>query len=470
MSTQYLKPSQNENFLWGGEDAATACFATEDMLYYLPMLRSFQFRCRPNDAQTAALKDMVFKKNALYNAGLEQRIAAYRRWRIHHHKVPAWENHKHRINGKRKKVPVIRPKNADGEAKHSLSWYDQKAALKVVREENPEYAAFLQRIPNLALKDLDLAFQAFFRRLRNGQKPGFPRFKSARRVRQSLKLGEGVKWHKGKSNFGHIAFKGLPGKLRFKIHNPLLLDGIVKETVLTRDHKGFLVTFQCELPAPSPIKVTDYIGTDLGLTKLLSMHDGEIVERERFFKNGAAAVRRAGRALSRRKNKRTGKQARLANQRAHAKIANQRKTFLRQAAAKIIAKCVAEKKGLALDGINVKGLCRGILAGEFHDAALGQFSRMLAYKAESAGIPVVMVDPRYTSQTCSVCGAIEKKSLSQRFHECSACGHENDRDAEAAEIIRKKAVMGLEAVVGLGDAKRNKGNSACPTNLSLAFQ
>ena len=328
----------------------------------------------------------------------------------------------------------------------------------------------MQRIPNLALKDLDLAFQAFFRRLRNGQKPGFPRFKSARRVRQSLKLGEGVKWHKGKSNFGHIAFKGLPGKLRFKIHNPLLLDGIVKETVLTRDHKGFLVTFQCELPAPSPIKVNDYIGTDLGLTKLLSMHDGEIVERERFFKNGAAAVRRAGRALSRRKNKRTGKQARLANQRAHAKIANQRKTFLRQAAAKIIAKCVAEKKGLALDGINVKGLCRGILAGEFHDAALGQFSRMLAYKAESAGIPVVMVDPRYTSQTCSVCGAIEKKSLSQRFHECKSCGHENDRDAEAAEIIRKKAVMGLEAVVGLGVETRAGKLRIAPTNLSLAFQ
>jgi len=410
---------------------------------YIPlMIRSFQFRCRPTEAQKRALDDIAFKANAVYNAALEERIDCYRKWEMYG-----------RWLGKSKR-----------EAKRG--YYDQTAAIKAVRKENPEYAAFLIWILRFKARYLDHAFKAFFRRLKAGEKPGFPRFKSSFRPRQTLKLGEGVKWHKGKGNFGHIAFKGLPGKLRFKIHNPKFAgdDVTVKNTMLTRDHKGWRVTFQCELPNVQKQNIADFIGVDLGLEKFFAQNDGEIVARERFFDKSYARLRRTSRALSRRKNKRTGKQARLAHQRAHAKIANQRKSFHCRVAAALVAKALAEKKGIAVEDLNIKGLARGLFSRQFSDVALGQFLKRLECKAESAGVRVGKVDPRYTSQTCSVCGAIEKKSLSQRVHKCSACGHENDRDAEAAEIIRKKAVAGLGVETRAGKLR------IAPTNLSLAFQ
>ena len=85
------------------------------------------------------------------------------------------------------------------------------------------------------------------------------------------------------------------------------------------------------------------------------------------------------------------------------------------------------------------------LALSAHDAGLGMFQAMLDYKAERAGCAVVAVNPKHTSQVCSGCGQIAKKSLRQRWHSCS-CGVELDRDVNAAVNILHKARCGPLAV------------------------
>ena len=80
------------------------------------------------------------------------------------------------------------------------------------------------------------------------------------------------------------------------------------------------------------------------------------------------------------------------------------------------------------------------LALSAHDAGLGEFQQLLAYKAESAGTPVVTVDPAYTSQVCSECGAIVEKELSVRVHVCPHCGLTLDRDVNAARNVLFLAV------------------------------
>lgn len=410
------------------------------------MIRSFQFRCRPTKAQTAALTDIVFKKQAIYNAALEQRIAAYRRWRIHHHKNPDWSA----------------PTAKGYRPKKSLGFYDQDADLKIIRKEQPEYAAFLQRIPRLALKDLDLAFKAFFRRIKAGEKPGFPRFRSSFRDRQTLKLGEGMKWRKGKGEFAHIKFHGLPGKLRFKIHNPKFAgdDVTVKTTMLTRDHKGWLVTFQCELPGVQMQDVADSIGIDVGIEKFLATDEGETIPNPRALDKELKTLRRKQRALSRKKRGGGNRQrARKNVARLHAHIRNARKNFHCETAAWLAAK----GKTIVVENLNIKGLSRGMLARQVNDVAWGYFLKRLENKAESAGLRVEKVDPKYTSQVCSGCGAMVRKSLAVRVHRCDACGLALDRDHNAAINIKNKAVASLEGA-NFGVAR------SCPRNLSLALQ
>ena len=89
---------------------------------------------------------------------------------------------------------------------------------------------------------------------------------------------------------------------------------------------------------------------------------------------------------------------------------------------------------VAVEDLNIKGLSGGILAKAVHDVGWSSFLKMLVYKAENAGRQVIKVDPKYTSQECPNCHALEKKSLSQRVHRCD-CGLTIGRDRAAAFVI-----------------------------------
>ena len=124
--------------------------------------------------------------------------------------------------------------------------------------------------------------------------------------------------------------------------------------------------------------------------------------------------------------------------RCHAAITRRRSEFLHQATARLIR----DYDVIAVENLNVEGLARGPLARDVHDASWGRFFAMLHYKAERAGVRVVAVDPRYSSQDCSGCGMRVNKGLDQRRHVCPQCGLSIDRDINAARNILDRAGVG----------------------------
>ena len=121
----------------------------------------------------------------------------------------------------------------------------------------------------------------------------------------------------------------------------------------------------------------------------------------------------------------------------HERIANQRADYLH----KVSARLVVENDRIAIENLTLGFMNQNRhLALSSHDAGFGLFRQMLEYKAESAGIPVIAVNPANTTEACSGCGSIVPKGLSVRVHACPDCGLVLDRDVNAARNILSKAL------------------------------
>lgn len=273
------------------------------------------------------------------------------------------------------------------------------------------------------LKRVHLAFNAFFRRVKNGEKPGFPRFKSARRY-------DSITYQQiGKVLSGSRLRLSKIGSVRIRQHRPLA--GTVKTLTIKREAGRWFALFSVDCEAqPLPFNI-NAIGIDVGLTSFATLSDGTKIENPRWFRAAQAKLRRLQRRVARRKrgsNRR--RKAVMLLARFHNHIRDQRRDFHHKESRKIV-----NQNGLiAVEDLNVKGLASGMLAKSVNDAGWSNFLDMLAYKAESAGRLLVKVDPRGTSQTC-LCGAEVRKTLAIREHRCSSCGLVADRDHISAQII-----------------------------------
>ena len=285
------------------------------------------------------------------------------------------------------------------------------------------------------LRRLDKSFAAFFRRINNGEKPGFPRFKGTGRFRSlDYRYGDGCRLKGDRFYLQHV------GDIRIKQHRPCP-QGCLKHIVITRKAGGrWYVSFQGDDGMePPPRKDGKAVGIDVGLHRALSLSDGTLVEASRKLKASLAKLRRANRALAH-KQRFSGRWHRQRQQlaRRHERIANQRKDFWHKTTDWLTKHYAL----IAVEELNLRFmLSNRHLSRSAYDMGLGLFNAMLAYKAERAGCAVVAVDPKYTSQQCSGCGKIEGKQLSQRWHSCS-CGVELDRDVNAAVNILAKARSG----------------------------
>jgi putative transposase len=180
------------------------------------------------------------------------------------------------------------------------------------------------------------------------------------------------------------------------------------------------------------------VGIDLGLHSLLAISDGATVENPRWLRRSLAQLRVVQRRKDRRKQgsqRRRKAAAQVA--RLHEQIANQRRDFWHKT-----TRLLVNTYGLiALEDLPLKFMTANHhLALSAHDAGLGEFQHLLAYKAAKAGTLVVTVNPAYTSQACSDCGVIVQKDLSVRVHTCPHCGFTADRDVNAARNILFLAV------------------------------
>ena len=321
-----------------------------------------------------------------------------------------------------------------------VTYQMQSDQLKVIRAEGEDLLALNFSSMQQTLRRLNKAFNAFFRRVKAGEKPGFPRFKGRERFRSiSFVYGDGSKVRIDSSG-RHVLYLQGVGELKVRWHRPLTEGAKIKQVQIMIDGRGaYHATFALQAPAELFVRESsgaDAIGIDVGLEKFAALSNGHLIENPRYYRLAQDRLTEAQRVVSRRRHgsKRYWK-ARRRVARVHAEIAARRLDHHHQVSAALIR----QYGFIAVERLNIRGLARGMLAKSIHDAGWAQFISFLKYKAESAGTILEEVNPAGTSQECPQCGTTAKKDLTERMHDCP-CGCRMDRDIAAAIVILERAV------------------------------
>lgn len=362
------------------------------------MYRTYKYRLYPSKAQQATLEELLELARWLYNHAL-----AYRR--------KCWQ-----------------------ESRHTVTHNEQWAMFRDWRNEQPEDNPLRLLSANAGLqvlRRLDSVYGQFMK----GQR-GFPRFKG-HAFFNSLDFtfgnGAGIQ-----ANRLYVMNVGL---LRVRWHRALPEAGRVKRAVVLRRPSGWYALFQVELPDPAPEPSSNPpVGIDVGITHALALSDGNVADSPQYLKRSLARLRRLQRTVARRER---GSQRRkkavqqLAKEMEH--IANRRRDWWHK-----VTRALVDHYGLiALEDLSLGFMLKNDrLVRPAHDVALGIFYELLGYKAEEAGVTLVKVDPRQTSQLCACCGALVEKTLKERVHACPDCGFTVDRDINAAMNILNRALNG----------------------------
>jgi putative transposase len=374
------------------------------------MFRAYKFRLEPNVNQLRELEIALETHRRLYNACLEQRKTAFET------------------------------------EKKAVKYIDQSAWFKAERGTNSYFARLNFSGAQATMRRLDKAFTAFFRRVKAGEKPGYPRFKSRDHFDSFTypSVGDGARIIDNKLRLQHI------GLVRINLHRPI--EGTVKTLTVKRQTQKWYVIAACKLPDVE-IKPSEkpWAGLDVGLERFVTDHAGASEPPLQPLKKVLKQLRVEQRRLSRKKeggaNRRKQKQ-RVAG--LHAKIANTR----RDQHHKLAAKLVNRYGGIVVESLNIQGMIKNHkLARAVSDAGWGQFLTILKHKAEGAGVRFEEISARGTSQTCPSCGNVAKKTLAQRQHVCG-CGYIAHRDQAAAQVILARGLLaGMQPVslnVGVG--------------------
>ena len=331
----------------------------------------------------------------------------------------------------------------------SLSLYDTNKLLTIWKQEHPELRSVFSQVLQNVQERVDLAFKAFFRRVKAGEKAGYPRFRgygwydSFTFKQFGFALLDTGTTHQRKCN-GLLLSK--IGAIKIILHRPI--EGKIKTLTIQRDTVGnWYACFACDVE-PEPLPFNELaIGIDMGLECFAKFSYGGGIDNPRFFRRDEQTLAKVQRKLSKADARpSTGRgtperaKRRKAVQHIHQRIANRRKDFAHQKSREL----VNAFGFMAFEDLRIKNMLQNHrLAKSISDAAWNQLIAYTTYKAENAGRVVVLVEPRNTSKQCSCCGEMVEKSLDVRVHACPVCGLVMDRDQNAAINILR---LGLESL------------------------
>ena len=314
-----------------------------------------------------------------------------------------------------------------------FSCYEQQKIFK--NWLSSDYNIYAQVQQNVAVR-IDLAFKSFFRRLKNGEKPGYPRFKSFGRY-DSFTYPQN---NHGFKIFQNTIYLSKIGKVKAVIHKSI--DGNIKTCTVKKEGSDWYVIFSIESETGQYDSETqESIGIDVGLKFFAVFSDKTTINNPKFFKKEEKKIA----TLQRRKEKATGvrkKKIAKAIQKRHKKAKNKRKDFCHKLSRNIVNKY----KTICVEDLDINQMKESnkYLSKNIHDASWRLFIDLLSYKAEDAGRIFVKVNPAYTTQDCSECGYRVKKKLSDRAHNCPNCGLIMDRDLNASKNILRIGLYSLE--------------------------
>jgi putative transposase len=343
-------------------------------------------------------------------------------------------------------------RDAWAHSKTRIRYGDQSAQLSAIRKVRADVAVWSFSSQQATLRRLNKAFDAFFRRVKTGGKPGYPRFKGANRF-DSVEWpedGDGARWL---PNANRVYLQGI-GQVKVSAHRRV--EGRVKTIQVRREGRRWLLILSCDDVPTSPLPATGRrVGIDVGITSFATASDGEHIGNPRCQRVAAGRLAVAQRRLQRAKRGSNNRRRRRETVAArHRKVANQRKDFHHKTARQLVATydllvvedlAIANMRrrakpvrdpdnpgGFLPNGARAKsGLNRSI-----SDAGWGQFFSILRAKAEDAGRIWIEIDPRHTSDRCEACGHAKPQNLvSQAEFVCQVCAHRAHADEHAARNI-----------------------------------
>ena len=232
---------------------------------------------------------------------------------------------------------------------------------------------------------------------------------------------------------------------------------------------GYLLDFSVQAERKvEHIQTFSQVGIDVGLKAYYTDSDGSTIANPRYYRKAEKKLKRLHRHVSKKQKKsKNRKKARQKLAKAYLKVNRQREDFARKQASTL----VTSHDLIAYEDLKIRNMVRNRkLAKSIHDAGWGTFLRWVNYYGVLHDVPVIAVAPQFTSQDCSACGTVVKKSLSVRTHICTSCGVVLDRDHNAALNILAKALEGTVGHTGTGeqDSSNAWGELASTALLAVA--
>jgi putative transposase len=361
--------------------------------------KTFKYRLMLTPEQEQTLETVLWHCRDLYNAALEERKTAWERCHV------------------------------------SVTYYQQKAELPDLKVACPEYAEVNAQVLQDVILRVERTFQAFFRRVQAGEKPGYPRFRGRGRYNAFTypQYGGGAVLDGGVLSLSKI------GRIPVRLHRPP--QGTPKTVTISREVDGWYACLSCAEVPVAPLEPTGQeTGIDLGLKSFATLADGTMIHNPRCYRKAEVYLRRCQLRVARRKQgtHRRWKAVKLLA-RAYQKVRRQRQDFHHKTALQL----VRQYDTIYLEDLQVRNMVRNpSLAKSISDAGWSAFRTILEAKAAWAGRQVLAVPPAFTSQDCSgilpngsPCPERLQKALSVRTHVCPRCGLVLDRDANAARNI-----------------------------------
>jgi putative transposase len=381
--------------------------------------RKVTFKLYPNVKESEQLLAWTRLHCELYNAALEERIDAYRK------------------HGK------------------SISYFDQQNVLPEIKTARPELAALGSHALQQTLRKLDLAFQSFFRRVKAGQVPGFPRFKASKRFSGFCypdPAGWKVLQHGERGATLRIGSGAEAMMIRARGRHRFGLDAVPNDLTITRKNGEWHASITLRVPETACARErsdTEHRGVDFGINDWATFDNGQTIANPRWVRNELPKLAAVQRQQARKRKgslryKRLGKLAAAL----HERIGNLRRDFLHKTTTCLVRSCVV----LATEELKTTNMSRSAkgtmdkpgrmvrqkagLNREILSAGLGMAHQMLAYKAVEAGTRLHIANTRQLkpSQRCAKCWAVKPKTLAQRQHVCP-CGHTMQRDQNSASVV-----------------------------------
>ncbi|HEY6543246.1 MAG TPA: transposase [Ktedonobacteraceae bacterium] len=390
--------------------------------------QAYKFRLYPTRKQRDRLQQTLDACRILYNAALTERRDAYN---FHVRQHPNYYDEATRRERGRELA---------------INYYSQAHQLPAVKAIREEYHDIHAQVLQDVLRRVQKAFDAFFRRCKVGEEPGYPRFQGKGRYDSFTYPQAGFSLtHDSRVCLSKI------GSIKVMLHRAI--KGRIKTCTVKREANAWYVILTCEVESEPLPENNEAIGVDLGLLRFATFSTGETIENPRYLRKAEKKLERLQQSLSRKKHgsHRRRKVGKLVGK-THRKVAHQRRDFLHKASRKLVnAYGVLVFEELQPANMNKRpkpkqdeigcylpngAAAKSGLNKSIADAGWGIFQQFCVYKAANAGRTVLFVNPKYTSQICSECGTVIKKELSERWHSCE-CGCSLDRDHNAAlNILR----------------------------------